>query len=307
MQEKYNNQIVFASILTATIALVWYFQFLGTLPAPLWIFGGHIFWLFIIPAGIVVWAVVNNFFNKEKQFDKHLVILGKTGILTDGNLRVIEILTVKNMPIDKSRVLALAASLAQRSSHPISQAITDYAKQQRAILVQPQKMEEFSGLGLHGFVGGRLAKLGNQRFMRNGFVEDSYLGENHNTHITGGKRLVYVAYDGELLGAIVLEDSINNEASRHIQNFHQKGIVVTLLSSDHNFTNNNLSEQFGIERISSELTAEQKNKIVEKIQRSGKIVITLGHKDRHRPTPFANNHIEVENNDLNFLKIFKAF
>lgn len=90
------------------------------------------------------------------------VFLDKTGTLTSGRARLQSIEV--NGLIDPQRLLGLAASLAQASTHPISQAIVEAARQRRLPLSIPQEVEESPGAGLCGLIDGLRVRFGTLSF-----------------------------------------------------------------------------------------------------------------------------------------------
>ena len=90
------------------------------------------------------------------------LFLDKTGTLTSGHARLQSVEV--NGQVDPQHLLGLAASLAQASMHPISQAIVDAARQLRLPLSAPQEVEESPGSGLCGLIEGRRVRLGTLSF-----------------------------------------------------------------------------------------------------------------------------------------------
>lgn len=133
------------------------------------------------------------------------VFLDKTGTLTSGHARLQSIET--NGPIDPQRLLGLAASLAQASTHPISQAIVDAAHQRKLLLYVPQGVEESPGAGLSGQVDGVQVRFGTLSFANHDAPVSDWATTMLRHMDYQACSASFVAVDGELAGLLVfLED-----------------------------------------------------------------------------------------------------
>src|SRR5690606_8617986 len=120
-----------------------------------------------------------------------IVALDKTGTLTSNCPRVVEVAVVA--PATRERVLAVAASMEERSEHPLARAILDAAPApQRA-----EQVEAVHGAGLIGRLGGHTVRLGQP-----GWIEAGPLADRVARMQRAGATAVLVEDDAVVIGAV---------------------------------------------------------------------------------------------------------
>lgn len=181
----------------------------------------------------------------EKMAELRMAVFDKTGTLTEGNLRVKEIQTTQDF--NQESILALAAAAEQLSPHPVARALV------AAYPSVPQKIsefEEFPGRGVRARIGNRNLLAGNRRLMVSRGVKGV-------PEIAG--TVVYIAYDGDYAGAIVLEDTIRTEAKDAIHGMKSQGVLRTvILTGDTEIPAQRTADAIGIDTIHYGLQPEEK-------------------------------------------------
>lgn len=181
----------------------------------------------------------------EKMAELRMVVFDKTGTLTEGNLRVKEIHGTQDF--NEESCLALAAAAEQMSQHPVARAVV------AAYQGVPQKIsefEEFPGRGVRARIGNRNLLVGNRRLMVSRGVKGV-------PDIRG--TAVYVAYEGDYAGTIVLEDTIRPEASEAIEGLKAQGVLRTvILTGDTELPAQQTADAIGIDTIHFGLLPEEK-------------------------------------------------
>src|SRR5262249_35722883 len=89
------------------------------------------------------------------------VAFDKTGTLTRGAPEVVDVISLDG--IQPQAVVALAAAVEQRSTHPIAQAILQFAASSGIVVCPGDQVQALTGLGAEGRVGGERVVLGNHR------------------------------------------------------------------------------------------------------------------------------------------------
>ncbi len=97
----------------------------------------------------------------EKASKVRCVAFDKTGTLTRGMPEIVEVVTFDGT--GAAEIVSLAASIEQRSTHPIAQAILDYASAAGMDASPGDAVSAIPGRGAEGTVGGRRVLLGNHR------------------------------------------------------------------------------------------------------------------------------------------------
>lgn len=171
----------------------------------------------------------------------------KTGTLTKGEFGVESVKTFSDM--SEEEVIAFAAALESKSTHPISKAIC--ARNGGESVLKAENVKEISGKGIAGTVKGRKILVGNAKLM----VDNDIEIDNDNYYGT----VIYVAADGKLAGKIYICDSIKEEARETIELLKNAGVNETVMFSGDNATVcEKVGNQIKIDRIYSELLPEQK-------------------------------------------------
>ncbi len=190
------------------------------------------------------------------------VFLDKTGTLTSGHARLQSIET--NGAVDPQRLLGLAASLAQASTHPISQAIVAAAYQRGLSLSVPQDVEESPGAGLCGRVDGLRVRFGTLSFV------------HKETPVPGWattmlRRMDYLAcsgsfieVDGALAGLLIFSDNLRRETPLTLRRLRNRGIErIVMLTGDRLETAEMIALSAGIDELRAGLTPENKVRAVQ--------------------------------------------
>ena len=225
------------------------------------------------------------------------VILDKTGTLTQGKPQLTDIVAFSTD--HKVEILNLAASLEQRSEHPLAQAILQYAASidqksshplDRAIIdevtkekIELYRLEDFkaiSGKGLRGFLQIQSQKieayLGNRALMAD-IGLDASLYENAITKLENeGKTIMILAVDKKIKGALAVADVLKKESIEAIQILKKNSIDVWMLTGDNDRTARAIAAEVGIDNVMSEVLPEKKSEKVRALQEQGKIVAMIG-------------------------------
>jgi heavy metal translocating P-type ATPase len=190
------------------------------------------------------------------------VFLDKTGTLTSGHARLQSIET--NGALDPQRLLSLAASLAQASTHPISQAIVEAACQRGLPLSVPQAVEESPGSGLCGLIDGLRVRFGTLSFVQN----ESPVGDWAATML---RRMDYLAcsgsfveVDGALAGLLIFSDKLRRETPLTLRRLRNRGIErIVMLTGDRVETAEMIALSAGIDELRAGLSPGDKVRAVQ--------------------------------------------
>jgi Cu+-exporting ATPase len=225
------------------------------------------------------------------------VILDKTGTLTEGKPQLTNIIAFNNEK--EEDVLNLAASLEQRSEHPLAQAILQYAASldqksshplDQTIIDEAMKekiglykLEDFkaiSGKGLRGFLQIQNQKveayLGNRALIAD-------VGLDISPHETGiakleseGKTVMILVVDKTIKGALAVADVLKKESVEAVKALKENNIDVWMLTGDNDRTARAIASQVGIENVMSEVMPDKKSDKVRELQNQGKTVAMIG-------------------------------
>jgi heavy metal translocating P-type ATPase len=164
----------------------------------------------------------------------HTVMFDKTGTLTVGGARLVAIETAPGQSADD--LLRLAGSLEQASHNVLAKAIVEAAVTRGLHLESPFDVRETVGSGLQGRIGGRDVKVGSQQLVYGSRRPEDWAVRALRRAAWRSALSVFVAVDGQTLGAILLGDELRRETPRAVQALRAGGarriVMVTGDRSD---------------------------------------------------------------------------
>ena len=169
-----------------------------------------------------------------------VLVLDKTGTLTSGVPEVSDIETFPTGDADPGEdlgaddVLRLAASLDQVSPHVLATALVRAARMRGLELVFPSDVDERHGSGIEGTVMGRRVSLGKASYVSEGAPMPARAREVRRRSMLDGSSCIFVAIDGRMAGALIIDDPIRPDAPRVIRSLRRAGIErVIMVTGDH--------------------------------------------------------------------------
>jgi Cu+-exporting ATPase len=202
------------------------------------------------------------------------VALDKTGTLTRGKPELEQVVAAPGMVEDE--VLALAASIEQRSEHPIARVIVTGAKARGLTLADPEDFKSRTGLGAAGTVGGRMVAVGAGRFMAALGVDTTPLEAAAAAGAHGGGTPLYVAVDGQLAALVVVADALKEGAREVVAALQAQGLRVLMLTGDDARTAGAVAREAGVDDWHAELMPGDKSALVRALQAEGRRVAFVG-------------------------------
>ncbi|HEX2716095.1 MAG TPA: copper-translocating P-type ATPase, partial [Gemmatimonadaceae bacterium] len=211
----------------------------------------------------------------QRAGDVRVVVLDKTGTITEGRPRVTDVVVADGAKEDD--LLRLAAAVERSSEHPLADAVTRTARDRGLIAVEDVTgFASVTGKGVRGTVGGRAVAVGNAGMMQREGADPSPLRAAVERFAADAKTPVYVAIDGRLAGAIAIADPVKMEARSAVERLHSLGLEVAMLTGDNARTARAIAAQTGIDHVVAEVLPEQKVAEVKRLQEGGRVVAMVG-------------------------------
>jgi Cu+-exporting ATPase len=210
----------------------------------------------------------------ERAGSVNMVVLDKTGTITRGRPEVTDILAFDK--IKDTEFFDLAASLEKFSEHPLGEAIVAEAGNKSLHLSEPESFQSETGMGVVGIVKNKKVIVGNQKLMKR---EGIVLGEHQSTLEKlqlEGKTVMLVAVEGVLVGLIAVADQVKEGSKESIQELHDLGLKVAMITGDNLQTAKAVAHQVGVDTILAEVMPGEKAAEVKKLQESGISVAMVG-------------------------------
>jgi heavy metal translocating P-type ATPase len=206
----------------------------------------------------------------EKLKDVKLVAFDKTGTLTVGQPKVVEIKSVGNY--SEKDVVKYAAIAEKFSEHPLSKAITTKAAEMGLKIPDPTDFKTIPGHGVEARFEGKRIFIG-RKLMGNVISEEAErLMDGAESE---GKTAIPVLLDENVVGVVVVADTVRENSLEAIQRLKSLGIRTAMLTGDNVRTAKSIAEQVGIDEYYGELLPEQKVEIIGKMKK-GNVVAMVG-------------------------------
>ncbi len=209
------------------------------------------------------------------------VVLDKTGTVTKGELAVTDVLAIQGDSICESgpsveNILRIAASAEKGSEHPVATALIKAANQQELKLSAAHDFMAIAGHGIQATIDGHVVLLGNTRLIERESIEQNGLGRRIEELQQLAKTTMWLAVDGQAVGAIAVADTIKKDSKTAIADLKRSGCKVMLLTGDNLATAEAIATQAGIDTVFAEVLPGDKAKKVVELQVPGNVVAMIG-------------------------------
>ena len=202
------------------------------------------------------------------------VVLDKTGTLTVGEPRVVEVIAEGTFSEDE--ILRLAAGAEIESEHPLAEAVVTVARERGLEIPTAQKFEAVPGHGALALVDGHRLALGNRRLMERENVDLGGLARRAEDLTGAGKTSIEIAVDGRLVAVVAVADALRDSAPEAIRRLHGLGVKTVMLSGDNRATAERIAAEVGIDEVIAEVLPADKAARVLELQEAGAKVAMVG-------------------------------
>ncbi|MEG4319817.1 MULTISPECIES: heavy metal translocating P-type ATPase [unclassified Microcoleus] len=206
-----------------------------------------------------------------------IIVLDKTGTLTEGKPTVTDFVTIKGTAhSNELKLLQLAASVERNSEHPVGEAVVRYAQSQEVKLTDIKDFEAVVGSGVRGVSGGKSIALGTLRWMQELGCDTEYLELRARAFEAASKTVVWMAVEGKIEAILGIADALKPSSARAVKALQKLGLEVAMLTGDNRSTAESIAQSVGITRIFAEVRPDAKAAQIQALQREGKIVAMVG-------------------------------
>jgi Cu+-exporting ATPase len=215
----------------------------------------------------------------ERLHKVDTVVLDKTGTITTGKMKVVELRNENSelRTLNSKLVLQYAASAEQVSEHLMGQAIVNYAEEQGIDLLKAESFKALPGRGVIAEVQGSSIRVGKQVFLEQEGVQirPEIVREAERLE-QDGKTVAWVSRDKDVLGIIALMDTPKMDAHHAIKRLQSMKIKIIMITGDNQTTANAIAEKTGINDIRAGILPAGKSEEIARLRVSGKIVAMVG-------------------------------
>jgi len=204
-----------------------------------------------------------------------VVVVDKTGTLTEGKPRLVKAVTADGFSEDE--VLAWAAAVEQGSEHPLAAAIVMSAKERG---LAPRAAREFTsttGGGVSAVVDGRAVVVGKPAFLlERGISGAETFSREAETLQSQGQTVIFVGIDGRAAGLLSVADPLRASAPEAIRALHGRGVKIEMLTGDNERTAMAVAGELGLDRVQAGVSPDDKRARVAALRSAGEIVAMAG-------------------------------
>ena len=200
-----------------------------------------------------------------------IVALDKTGTITSGEPRVTDILPAEG--VSESELLTLAASLEQKSEHPLAKAVLAYAETETIACPDVTDFAALPGNGLSARLDGMEIYGGNAEFIAAKASVPAELQAEAARLAAEGKTPLFFGGAGRLMGVIAVADTLKEDSPRAIRELQNMGIRVVMLTGDNQRTADAIGRQTGVDEVIAGVLPDGKEAVIRRLQESGKVAM----------------------------------
>jgi Cd2+/Zn2+-exporting ATPase len=203
------------------------------------------------------------------------VAFDKTGTLTRGTPEVMDVVALDGLP--PHAIVSFAASVEQRSHHPIAAAILRHAAAGAVVFRPAAQVTALVGRGAEGTVDGGVVLVGNHRLFEERGLCSPLIHEHLDVMNGRGRTPVIVARNGTAVGIISVADRPREHGRETVEMLRSQGIAaIVMLSGDSESTARAIAAELGIDEVHGDLLPEDKLIAVEDLRRRYGSVAMVG-------------------------------
>jgi len=211
----------------------------------------------------------------EAMAKVNAVAFDKTGTLTFGQPKLTTIQPFGEMT--ETELLRLAASAEKLSEHPLGRAVVQAAIAREVVVPDPEELTVLPGLGVRARIQDGEVVIGRPRLLsEQDITVGSDIAARARNLAAVGRTVILVAHNRQIVGMLVLEDTLRSEASSVITRLGKMGIRTVLVTGDNTVTAERIAGALGISEVHAEVLPAQKVEIVKQLQAQGWSVAFVG-------------------------------
>jgi len=210
----------------------------------------------------------------ERMRTVDAVLFDKTGTLTTGHHAVTGLAT---NGLDELELLGLAAAVESDSEHPLARAIVQAASDRGREIPGATSFRSITGRGVEARVDGHTVAVGGPALLHErGLDEPESIAVRTAEWRARGAAVLHVVRDGQIVGALTLEDQTRPEAREAVDHLHRFDRRVLMVTGDARQVADAVARELGIDEVFAEVLPEEKDRVVADLQAHGVSVAVVG-------------------------------
>ena len=198
----------------------------------------------------------------EEMRNIKAVIFDKTGTLTEGKLKLSDV-KVLDESYSKEDIGRIAASLESESSHPIAQAVVDYANDENISLGNVEEFKNVPGKGIVANIDGEQYYAANESLIDGSSFD---ISRDEINSYAEGKTVIFIGNARNVIGIITVSDKIRDNASEVIEDLKGQGVQTVMLTGDNKLAAKSVASEIGIDYVYSDLLPQDKLNLLDTVR-----------------------------------------
>lgn len=211
----------------------------------------------------------------EKLEKVKIIVVDKTGTLTEGKPKLTQV--ISNEPGKENEILRLAAAVEQNSEHPLATSIIQGAKERSISLPKVKNFQSITGGGVIGNVENHEVVVGKPNFLQKRKIKGITLLQQTALELQKqAHTVIFVAIDGQAVGLITVSDPIKSSTPNAIEQLHQLGQKIVMLSGDNEQTAQSVAKKLAIDEAHASVAPEYKQEFIQQAKGKNGFVAMAG-------------------------------
>ncbi|MFQ5537345.1 MAG: heavy metal translocating P-type ATPase [Gemmatimonadota bacterium] len=220
----------------------------------------------------------------ERAHELDVIVLDKTGTITEGRPAVREILPADELEVGtpaangegEAALLRVAASAERHSEHPLAEAVVREARERGVSPAEPEGFTAIPGRGIEAVVEGETMVVGTRRLMEERGVDLNGFQARAQELEARARTPLWVARAGRVIGLIAVADAVKEGSPEAVAALRKLGLRVVMLTGDNRHTAAAIAREVGIDEVRAEVLPGEKAGVVREFQEEGNVVGMVG-------------------------------
>lgn len=208
----------------------------------------------------------------EKAQFVSTIVLDKTGTITYGHPHLTDIEIIKGT---KEASLDILYSMESKSSHPLAEAICNYAKENNAKCLGVEEYLELEGEGIKARIDGIVYYVGNMRMLIKLNLSNDLVQEMFDRYSKEAKTPLMLMTDSEVVAILAIKDEAKESSIKAIEELKKNEIEVIMLTGDNAESAKAIALDVGIEKVISDVIPQDKQRIINSLKKDDKHLVAM--------------------------------
>jgi len=220
-------------------------------------------------------VLIKNAESLEKMNKVNVLIIDKTGTVTEGKPSVEKIVSLSNY--SENDLAQFVASVNKQSEHPLAEATVRFAESKKIGFLEIDDFNSITGKGVKACVSNQVILVGNEKLLADhSIVLDGNIAQLSKIEQSKGKTVPFIVIDNKLTGFVVISDAIKETSKSAISSLKSKGIKVIMMTGDNEYTAKAVVEELGLTNYFADCLPKDKLNKVRELQDNGNVVAMVG-------------------------------